>query len=104
MNYAEEQVPYTRIHEPRHLHPEKTYTDQQTLIIKEFSKLDTGDDPYYPINDQVNQNLILNYREEANSLNNVFISGRLGDYKYYDMEHTIAKALETFNTLKNKHE
>ena len=102
MNYAEESVPYTRIHEPKHLHPEKNYTSERTLLIKEFSKLDTTNNPYYPINDQVNQDRVIQYRDAASQLDNVYISGRLGDYKYYDMEHTIAKALETAEMIIKK--
>jgi UDP-galactopyranose mutase len=103
MNYADVDVPYTRIHEPRHLHPERNdYPKDRTLIIKEYSKLDDGRNPYYPINDERNQNLILKYREEADKLRNVIISGRLGEYKYYDMHDTINNALEVFEMVKNK--
>ena len=96
MNYAEEAIPYTRIHEPKHLHPEREYSKNHTLIIREFSKLDTKNQPYYPINDHKNQELILKYRAETNLLKNTIISGRLGDYKYYDMHQTIARALEVY--------
>ena len=100
MNYADVEVPFTRIHEPRHLHPERTdYPTDKTLIIKEFSLLDDGSNPYYPINDERNQNLILKYREEARNLKNIVISGRLGEYKYYDMHDTINHALEMFDNL-----
>ena len=102
MNYAEEHIPYTRIHEPRHLHPEREYTRQQTIIFREYSQKDTQNQPYYPINDARNQALILKYREAADKLKNVIISGRLGDYKYYDMHQTIARALEVYDT-KIKH-
>lgn len=102
MNFAEEGIPYTRIHEPRHLHPERTY-GSSTTIIKEFSKLDDGSDPYYPINDLRNTELVKLYREEAGKLENVFISGRLGDYKYYDMHETIQAALTLYEEkIKNK--
>ncbi|UTW62360.1 UDP-galactopyranose mutase [bacterium SCSIO 12741] len=97
MNYAEESVPYTRIHEPKHLHTERpVYQNEESLIIREYSLMDDGSAPYYPINDERNQKLILQYREEVNKLNKVLISGRLGDYKYYDMHQTIAAALETY--------
>lgn len=99
MNFANEEVPYTRIHEPRHLHPERTnnYHRNKSLIIREYSKLDDGTNPYYPIRDNKNSSLVLKYREESDKLHNVFISGRLGDYKYYDMHDTIRLALETFD-------
>ena len=102
MNYAEETIPYTRIHEPRHLHPERNYPKNKTLIIKEYSMADNGQNPYYPLNDDKNQQLIKKYREEAGKLKNLIISGRLGDYKYYDMHHTIARALEIFDTKLKK--
>lgn len=103
MNYADENIPYTRIHEPRHLHPERTdYPKDKTLIIREYSQLDDGQNPYYPINDERNQNLILKYREEAKKLKNVIISGRLGEYKYYDMHDTINNALEVFEQIKTR--
>lgn len=100
MNYAEQDVPFTRIHEPRHLHPERTdYPTDKTLIIKEFSMLDDGTNPYYPINDDRNQSLILKYREEVSKLANVVISGRLGEYKYFDMHDTINHALQIYDML-----
>lgn len=103
MNYADVEVPFTRIHEPRHLHPERTdYPKDKTMIIKEYSLLDDGSNPYYPINDQHNQDLILKYREETAKLTNVRISGRLGEYKYFDMHDTINHALEMFDDISGK--
>ncbi|HEX2394619.1 MAG TPA: UDP-galactopyranose mutase, partial [Bacteroidales bacterium] len=100
MNYADMEVPFTRIHEPRHLHPERTdYPPDKTLIIKEYSRLDDGTNPFYPINDERNQKLILKYREEASKLNNIIISGRLGEYRYFDMHDTINFALNVFDRL-----
>lgn len=104
MNYAEESIPCTRIHEPKHLHPEKNYTKEKTLIIEEYSKPDDGNNPYYPINDERNQKLILKYRDETQTVKNVAISGRLGDYQYYDMHQTIAMALELYeNKIKRNY-
>ena len=102
MNYADLEIPYTRIHEPKHLHPERNYTKDKTLIIKEYSKLDDGSNPYYPINDKRNQELILKYKALADKEKNLIIAGRLGDYKYYDMHQTIARALEVFEDIKKK--
>ena len=96
MNYAEETVPYTRIHEPKHLHPERVIQEKKSMIIREFSRLDDGTNPYYPINDEKNTQMVKLYREEASKLKNVYISGRLGDYKYYDMHQTIEAALNLF--------
>lgn len=103
MNYADPDVPYTRIHEPRHLHPERTdYPKDKTMIIKEYSLLDDGTNPYYPINDERNQNLILRYREEVKKLKHTIVSGRLGEYRYYDMHDTINHALEVFDSIESE--
>jgi len=96
INYPEPQVPFTRIHEPRHLHPEKEYTKEKTIIFREYSLPDQGENPYYPIASDDNQRLLDLYKKDAAQLKNVFISGRLGDYKYYDMHETIGRALEIF--------
>jgi UDP-galactopyranose mutase len=98
MNYPEIVFPYTRIHEPKHLHPERNYVEGRTIIFKEYSLKDNGENPYYPISNTTNDKLILLYKEEAAKLKNVYISGRLGDYKYYDMHQTINRALEIFET------
>lgn len=98
MNYAEEQVPFTRIHEPRHLHPERCYSTKKTLIIKEFSLHDEGKDPYYPVNDSKNQKIFALYQEETKKYPHVIFAGRLGQYKYLDMDQAIALALELFAT------
>lgn len=102
MNYADVEVPYTRIHEPKHLHPERNYQKEKTLIIKEFSKKDDGTNPYYPINNEKNKNLLKEYKELAGKEKNLIVAGRLGDYKYYDMHQTIARALEVFDEIRYK--
>jgi UDP-galactopyranose mutase len=100
MNYADQDVPFTRIHEPRHLHPERSdYPADRTMIIREYSLLDDGSNPFYPINDERNQGLVMAYREETRKLKNIIISGRLGDYRYYDMHDTIKHALEIFDKI-----
>lgn len=103
MNYADIEVPYTRIHEPLHLHPERKYSKNKTLIIKEFSKDDNRDDPYYPIGGTQNQKIFNKYLEEVKKQKNIIIGGRLGDYKYYDMHHTIERALHVFDKEINTH-
>jgi UDP-galactopyranose mutase len=97
MNYADAEIPYTRIHEPKHLHKERKYTTEKTLIIREYSlKATSAEEPYYPLPDAQNQRLLEKYRELATHQKNLIIAGRLGDYKYYDMHETIARALEIF--------
>ncbi|MFN4285202.1 MAG: UDP-galactopyranose mutase [Lacibacter sp.] len=99
MNYAEAAIPYTRIHEPRHLHPERNYTRQQSLIIREYpATAGAADEPFYSIPDAANQELVLRYRALAEQTPNLLVAGRLGDYRYYDMHETIARALELFET------
>lgn len=96
INYPEMEFAFTRIHEPKHLHPERKYTGDKTIIFKETSLQDDGTNPYYPIANENNNQLIALYKKEAEKLENVFIAGRLGDYKYYDMHETINRALEIF--------
>lgn len=98
INFTEPEIPFTRIHEPKHLHPERNYTNGQTLIIKEFSCRDDGSNPYYPIPDHYNNALLSLYKAEAEKSDRIYIAGRLGDYKYYDMHQTIDRALEIFET------
>jgi len=98
INFPGPEIPYTRIHEPRHLHPERNYTKDNTIIFKEYSLPDEGNSPYYPIASDRNRQLLELYRKEAGQLKNVFISGRLGDFKYYDMDQTIERALEIYET------
>jgi len=94
MNYAEESVPFTRIHEPRHLHPEKEreYSAEKTIIFREFSERAEAD-PFYPINSTENKTLLKKYQELAKAEKGVLFGGRLGDYAYYDMDMTIGAAL-----------
>lgn len=98
MNYTEESIPYTRIHEPRHLHPEHNYPSDKTLIIKEYSLPNNDDNSYYPINDKKNNYILKQYLQKATLLKDIIIGGRLGEYKYYDMGDVISQALKTYNS------
>jgi len=98
INFPEKEIPHIRIHEPKHLHPERNYTTEKTIIFKEYSVKDDGTNPFYPILSTDNLKKYEQYKQEALQLKKVFISGRLGDYKYYDMHQTIAKALDVFET------
>jgi UDP-galactopyranose mutase len=94
MNYADEDVPYTRIHEFRHFHPERDYPVDKTVIVREFSRFaDPGDEPYYPINTAEDRERLLKYRELAKREPGVLFGGRLGTYKYLDMHMAIGSAL-----------
>lgn len=91
INYTEYEVPYTRIIEHKHF----TYgTQPDTVITREYPKTwSKGDEPYYPMNDEKNLNLYEKYTELAAKEGNVIFGGRLGMYKYYDMDDTIEAAL-----------
>lgn len=93
MNYGDEDVPYTRITEHKHFAPWEEHAD--TVIYKEYSRLCKGNDiPYYPINLMDEKELLAKYVALANNTPNVTFVGRLGTYKYLDMDVTIRKALD----------
>ncbi|CAM2975209.1 UDP-galactopyranose mutase [Skermania piniformis] len=105
MNYNDADVPYTRIHEFRHFHPERDYPRDKTVIMREYSRFaGTGDEPYYPINTAEDRAKLLAYRERAKAelaQEKVLFGGRLGTYQYLDMHMAIASALSLFdNTLR----
>jgi UDP-galactopyranose mutase len=102
MNYADENVPYTRIIEPRHFHPERDYPDDKTVIMREYSRFaKQGDEPYYPINTADDRAKLLRYRDLAKAEPDVLFGGRLGTYKYLDMHMAIGSALTMYeNKLK----
>lgn len=92
VNYTERQVPYTRIIEHKHF---EFGTQPTTIISREYSSEWTkGDEPYYPVNDERNNALYEQYREKADKEERLIFGGRLGGYKYYDMDKVIAAALE----------
>jgi UDP-galactopyranose mutase len=94
MNYPDQDVAYTRIHEFRHFHPERDYTKDATVIMREFSRFaDKGDEPYYPVNTAADREKLLAYRDLARGEQSVLFGGRLGTYKYLDMHMAIGAAL-----------
>ena len=94
MNYGDIDVPFTRIIEFRHFHPERDYQDEKTVIFREFSRFaDHGDEPYYPVNTAQDRERLEQYRELMKNEDRVFFGGRLGTYKYLDMHMAIASAL-----------
>ncbi len=99
VNYADENVPYTRILEFRHFHPERDwYPKDKTVIVHEYSRFaETGDEPYYPINTADDREKLLRYRELAKAEPNVLFGGRLGTYKYLDMHMAIGSALSMYD-------
>ncbi|WP_198132965.1 UDP-galactopyranose mutase [Corynebacterium jeddahense] len=101
MNYNDADVPYTRIHEFRHFHPERSYPGDKTVIVKEYSRFAEDDDEvYYPINTPEDRAKLEAYRRLAaqeTESNNVLFGGRLGTYQYLDMHMAIAAALTLFD-------
>ncbi|WP_430645964.1 UDP-galactopyranose mutase [Agromyces sp. GXS1127] len=94
MNYPDEDVPFTRIHEFRHFHPERDYPTDKTVIMREFSRFaESGDEPYYPVNTATDRERLLAYRDLARGERDVLFGGRLGTYKYLDMHMAIGAAL-----------
>ena len=92
VNYTKREVPYTRIIEHKHFE----FGDQpDTVITREYpASWQRGDEPYYPINDDFNSRLYKQYEELAKAEKNVLFGGRLGMYRYYDMDKVIAEALK----------
>lgn len=92
VNYTEREVPYTRIIEHKHF---EFGTQKGTVITREYpAAWKKGDEPYYPVNDERNNRLFDAYRELAQKEENVLFGGRLGQYRYYDMDRVVAAALE----------
>jgi UDP-galactopyranose mutase len=105
MNYADENVPFTRIHEFRHFHPERSwYPDDRTVIMREFSRFaEREDEPYYPVDTPADRERVLKYRALTKREPNVVFGGRLGSYKYLDMHMAIASALMTYENRLRPH-
>ncbi len=98
MNYAGSDVPYTRIHEFRHFHPERDYPTDKTVIMHEYSRFaERDDEPYYPVNTPEDRERLLKYRELTDKEPQVFFGGRLGTYQYLDMHMAIGSALSMWN-------
>ena len=92
VTYTEREVPYTRIIEHKHF---EFQTGEGTVITREYpATWKKGDEPYYPINDEKNGALYAQYAELAKKEANVLFGGRLGQYKYYDMDKVIRSALD----------
>ena len=109
VNYTAAEVPYTRIHEFKHYHPEwrDAFAAARTVVMREYSRpWKPGDEPYYPIGNAESAALLIKYREELSSLNprlstlnvQLIAGGRLGAYEYYDMDQAIAAANEAVSS------
>lgn len=94
VNYTDRETPYTRIIEHKWFDFGKG-NPQKTVISREYSEeWKPGDEPYYPVNDEKNSALYFKYKKLADKEPNVIFGGRLGEYKYYDMDQVIRKALD----------
>ena len=94
VNYTDAETPYTRIIEHQHFEP-SAQPHKQTVITKEYPQnWQQGIEPYYPINDDRNNAIFDKYQEEAKKHPNIIFGGRLGQYKYYDMDKVIEAALD----------
>ena len=92
VNYTDRETPYTRIIEHKHF---EFGTQPKTVISKEYSsEWKPGDEPFYPVNDTKNNALYQKYRALADQKTNVIFAGRLGEYRYYDMDQAAARTLE----------
>lgn len=99
INYADEETPFTRIHEHKHFTPWEEH--EKTVYFKEFSKeTEEQDVPYYPKRLKNDMEILEKYVEEKNRLNNITFLGRLATYRYMDMHHVIAEALEIAKKFK----
>ena len=97
VNYTDRETPYTRVIEHKHF---EFGTQPKTVISKEYSTdWKEGMEPYYPVNNEKNQALYQKYREKAAAQEKVFFGGRLGEYKYYDMDKVIASAMDGWEAL-----
>ena len=106
VNYTDAETPWTRIIEHKWFEfgrDEDGNDLPKTVISREYSsEWKPGDEPYYPVNDAKNSALYAEYKALADKEENVIFGGRLGEYKYYDMDQVIAAALEKCDRLKNK--
>lgn len=97
VNYTKREVPYTRIIEHKHFEFGK---GEGTVITKEYpADWRSGDEPYYPMNDDKNNVLFERYQNKAKNWSQVIFGGRLGQYKYYNMDQVVRQALDAFRAL-----
>lgn len=102
VNYTGADVPFTRIHEFKHYHPEdaKVMGSASTIICREYPQTWAfGDEPYYPVDTPASRELLALYQAEAAKQANLIVGGRLGGYRYYDMDRAIGNALETVRSF-----
>ena len=98
MNYTDIEIPFTRVVE--HKHFEKIDSDVTWITFEYPTEYKVNvTEPYYPVNDEINNKRYYNYKEEVKQLKNVYFGGRLAEYKYYDMHQIIASAIKNAKTI-----
>lgn len=103
VNYTDAETPYTRVIEHKHFEFGSTEPGTKTVISREYSaEWAPGDEPYYPVNDDQNSALYAQYKALADAEPHVVFGGRLGEYKYYDMDKVIESALDCVRTQLGK--
>lgn len=104
-NYADLEIPHTRVHEFKHYHPERDTVWQaaRTVICREYSKkYESGEIPSYPVNTRANNERYESYRKRASGTGRLFFAGRLGCYRYWNMDIAVANALRLYEQLKKE--
>ena len=100
VNYTDRETPYTRVIEHKHF---EFGTQKKTVISREYSTdWKEGMEPYYPVNDTRNQELYQKYAALAEKEEKVIFGGRLGEYKYYDMDKVIEAALNQWEKMQRQ--
>ena len=105
VNYVDADVKFTRQHEYKHYHPEQkeVMSYRETIICREYSATwKLGDEPYYPVNNAESSALLTRYQTEAGGYPNLVIGGRLGQYKYFDMDKSIENAMQIVTAYLHK--
>ena len=96
VNYTGSDVPWTRIHEFKHYHPEQAdvMAHEESIICREYPlEWKLGAEPYYPVDTEESRAMLARYRADLSKWSNVIVGGRLGEYRYYDMDQSIGRAL-----------
>ena len=105
MNFSDIEIPYTRIHEFKHFMPEKTeiFNSKKTIIAFEYPKnYAINSEAFYPVNTEKDKEIYQKYLKEASQNQNLIVGGRLGLYRYLNMDKTVEDALSTFETILRK--
>jgi UDP-galactopyranose mutase len=98
MNYADREVPYTRMLEPKHFYRERAHLSRGTVVIREYPCGDQSE-PYYPVGLKADQEILAKYIKARSQEKEVIFGGRLAEYKYYDMWQVIFGALRLVEKL-----